>query len=364
MEELINQKYKIVVEVLTPLAIGSGNESDWVNGADYVVKDGKLYHLDMRRVMHAGVDLSKLASFISQKKNDDILRLIGNQLPAVSDFELVMLECSSDNNIKTFVRNQLTGHPLVPGSSLKGAIRSILFSKFRSEEMSDREVFGQVNDGSDFMRFVRVSDFEFEETKLVNTKIYNLFGGGNDWKGGWKHARTQTNIGFRPNGFNTIYECVMPHQEAEGSIMLAEKLFRQYSGIQPCITKKREFFAHDDRLEPVDNLFDYINDHTFDYLQKEDRFFTKYNQGENSDRIIGSIRWLMNQINDLEPGECILKMSAGSGFHSITGDWQYNDYTQTGFDKKTGKFKYKSRKIAVNDGRFRLMGFVKLKIVE
>lgn len=43
-------------------------------------------------------------------------------------------------------------------------------------------------------------------------------------------------------------------------------------------------------------------------------------------------------------------MSAGSGFHSITGDWQFSDYTNTEIWKdgrNAGKMKYKSRKIAV-----------------
>lgn len=364
MEELLNQKYKISMEVLTPLAIGAGGDSDWVKGADYVTKDSKLFHLDMRKLRQEGVDLSRLTTFIAQKNNDSILRLIGNKLAKVTDCEMVMPDCSSDNNIKTFVKNQLTGRPLVSGSSLKGAIRSILFSEFRGNERSDRDVFGQVNDGSDFMRFVRISDFEFIKTRLVNTKIYNLQGGGNYWEGGWKHDRRRTDRSFQPDGFNTIYECLMPHQEAEGFLMLSEKLFRLYGGIQSCMTKKNEFFSHEDGFEPIDNLFEYINDHTFDYLEKERKFFTTFNQGENSDKIIGSINWLMKRVNELEPGECVLKMSAGSGFHSITGDWQYNDYTQTGVDKRTGKFKYKSRKIAVNDDKYRLMGFVKLKIVE
>jgi hypothetical protein len=58
-----------------------------------------------------------------------------------------------------------------------------------------------------------------------------------------------------------------------------------------------------------------------------------------------------------------MKMSAGVGFHSITGDWQYGDYDKTKFwtdGRHAGKKKYKSRKIAEYNHRLQLMGFVRL----
>ena len=59
-------------------------------------------------------------------------------------------------------------------------------------------------------------------------------------------------------------------------------------------------------------------------------------------------------------------MSAGSGFHSITGDWQFKNYSQTGIweqGRHAGKKKYKSRKIAEWNGYLSLMGFVKLRYI-
>jgi hypothetical protein len=60
---------------------------------------------------------------------------------------------------------------------------------------------------------------------------------------------------------------------------------------------------------------------------------------------------------------CLMKMSAGVGFHSITGDWQYDDYDKTKLwtdGRHAGKKKYKSRKIAEYNHRLQLMGFVRL----
>ena len=57
-------------------------------------------------------------------------------------------------------------------------------------------------------------------------------------------------------------------------------------------------------------------------------------------------------------------MSAGVGFHSITGDWQFDDYDKTKMwadGRNAGKKKYKSRKIAEYNNRLQLMGFVRLR---
>ena len=63
-------------------------------------------------------------------------------------------------------------------------------------------------------------------------------------------------------------------------------------------------------------------------------------------------------------------MSAGSGFHSITGDWQFDTFSINGIDggkshrgKYNGKKSAKSRKIATDGNSFDLMGFVKLSLL-
>ena len=86
------------------------------------------------------------------------------------------------------------------------------------------------------------------------------------------------------------------------------------------------------------------------------------NETDKTDDILDSIEELLKQIPS-DNSYCILKMSAGSGFHSITGDWQFDDYTKAPLDRKRvreGKVNPKSRKIAVLKNQLSLMGFVKL----
>ena len=119
-------------------------------------------------------------------------------------------------------------------------------------------------------------------------------------------------------------------------------------------------------FSPLQNLFYEINNHTADYLDSEHKFFSEYPQGDNSNLILDGIEQLQNVVDGCfkNGNTCLLKMAAGSGFHSITGNWQYDDFTQTGTDPKTGKKNKKSRKIAIRGKQFYLMGFVKLKILQ
>ena len=115
----------------------------------------------------------------------------------------------------------------------------------------------------------------------------------------------------------------------------------------------------------IHKLFEIINKHTEKYLRQEKHFFEKYH-ADRSDEIVEFIDVMIDNIKESDKDSCILKMSAGSGFHSITGDWQFEDFTNTGLHssgKNAGKMKYKSRKVVVTDYGLELMGFVKLRIM-
>lgn len=375
----MNERNRIAVSVVTPLSVGKGNEGVWKPGVDYVYNRGKIYHLSLERMAAAGMDVGQIAALLAASNEEGLLKLLGDKLEQVSDLSM---ECpvKIPGDIRMMMREGLSGKPYIPGSSLKGAIRSALYGEWKGDAVGEKEVFGQMKDGSDFMRFIQVGDIVFDNTFLVNTKIYNLTGEpySEDWTGGWKHRggrQSLTSQDFSPSGFNTLYECLLPGALAEGSIKIDETAFSHYTQPQPLEEEKKKMFDRSEGFTPIENLFDIINNHTYDYLEREHAFFTQYSQGEHSQRIIGNINALMNMVNDcIEAGDsCILKMSAGAGFHSITGDWQFPDHTQTGFHKSdirngiernphVGKKYIKSRKIACYNGGFALMGFVKLTV--
>jgi len=360
-----DKKYPIELEVITPLCVGAGNDNDWVKGIDFVQKDGKVYVIDMQKAAAHGVPIDQLTNLFLKNDEAGISLLLGNQIEQLSKY-VFDAPARTDNNIKTFLRTQLYDKPLVAGSSIKGSVRSALFNYLRTNEEKNEEVFGTMRDGTDFMRFIHIGDIEMPSTILVNSKIFNLRKNNGSWYGGWKHRGTfygdsHTDNNYHPEGFNTLYECVAPGNKGLGNISLAVNAFslleKYGQGKSPYANKKHTLLN-----EPVKRLFQVINDVTKGYLQKEYAFFMKYD-AERSDEVTSCIESLLSMIPS-DGSCCLLKMSAGVGFHSITGDWQYDDYDETGFRTDyphAGKKKYKSRKIAEYEHRLQLMGFVRLR---
>jgi hypothetical protein len=191
---------------------------------------------------------------------------------------------------------------------------------------------------------------------LANTKIFNLYKKDNDWQGGWKHSGNNTGTKYQETAFNTIYEVIMPNTSGVCSIMLSPMTFNKMEHHTKEEEKKKLF--------SINEFFKIINDHTDEYLDKEIAFFNKYPTDE-TDRIIESLNAIKSQIPQ-NNSYCILKMSAGSGAHSITGDIWHDDYSVSeSFIKGKKVFEQapKSRKIVICNGVFSLMGFVKLQVI-
>lgn len=372
MSEL-NKKYLLQMEVLTPLHVGAGSEKDWVQGSDFVVHEGKIKVLNLKKVAQF-VNVDDLTKALLEKNSSSLLSKLAGNLDKCVD-AVFDSNYFGTNDIKTCIKNGLSNQPIIPGSSLKGAIRSILVEYLLngSKTLNEQTLFGKASDGDEFMRFIKVSDAEFEKTNLVNTKIFNL---RSTSEGGWKHGGNTTSI-FNTSGFNTFYEAIEPYEKSIMSLSIADVAFKNYADkISQFSSKKTNLINNN-----VSFLFSIINAHTKRYLEKEKAFFTKY-ATDKTDKIIENIEHLVSQLP--ENGEhCILKMAAGSGFHNITGDWLFDDYSidrvYSEFkDKRTGQIKQKSRgnikvngkfieaaksrKIAIQDGdKFSLMGFVKLR---
>ena len=355
-----DKKYPIELEVITPLSVGAGNDNEWMRGIDFVQKDGKVFLLDIQKAAEQGVDIGKLTNLFLNYDEKGICNLIGDKLELVSRY-IFKSPVSTNNSIKSFLRTQLYGKPVVAGSSLKGSVRSALFNHLRDKEKTNEEVFGNMKDGTDLMRFIRIADIEMPSTALINTKLFNLRKDGSEWSGGWKHGMSETTSQFKSNGFNTLYECVLPGNKGLGAIILAggayELMSKNTDKPISHAQEKKELLNGD-----IKGLFHVINLVTKDYLSKEKAFFEKYS-AERSEELIDNVNALLDMI-PADDSYCLLKMSAGVGFHSITGDWQYDDYSQTGLwsdGRNAGKKKYKSRKTAEYGGHLQLMGFVKLR---
>ena len=368
MSESINHNYTLEMEVLSPLHIGAGSEKDWVKGLDFIQDREEIFKINEKK-LHDYFSVDELSEILIRRNQRKII----NNVSDLSKISTIIFDFpfEASDEIKTHIKTGLKNKPFVPGSSLKGAIRSILFNYLKPyNENKENKIFGSSVEGDDLMRFIKISDAHFEDTQLIQTKIHNLsednFG---NFVSGWKHARRgNTTEKFKKEGFQTTYEIIPPLEKAIFSLSLSEKQFNQIS-FHKIKEKKAQLMVNND----ISNLFKIINIYADKYINREIDYLNKYKEAEHTEKIISYFEYLKEQIPENNIG-CLLRMSAGSGFHSITGDWQFNSHSIDEIDifrgRSRGKYQHKksakSRKIAFGEYEegieFMPMGFILLTL--
>lgn len=395
-----NNTIPIEMTTLTPVHIGSGEELH--GNADY------LYFQDEEKV--AIVNSEKVLNLLESKGRDnlesinvwvevienegDLMELITRHIPNLkaSDISerLIDIYSIAPSHGKNIIKEQMhlaIDKPTLPGSSLKGSIRTALLSSIIDENpnfvMDNRNLEhpkrrGKFSDGQvianyfggernrrgelthsankDWLRFLRISDFYFNEnTCLVKSQVVNY------QSRGWAEKRNES----------SYFECIPANATTLGSIQFPKKLIE-------VVEEKRYITEHLDKLDIIP-LFEIINENTRYLVDKEIGFWEE----EGTPLVIGNhldvLNNIIEQLDNLSKNECIMRVGANSGWHFITGAWaegttENGDYYLDGntwYDLKKNIQKGKSypddmpfpktRKM-IEDGM--PMGFVKLSVKE
>lgn len=375
MKESINTNQYWQIEVLTPVHVGVGIERAWKRGTDVLQKNGQILLLNNEELFARLYQNNRLEFYSThlaagriRECEQEVNRL--SEIPVLRTFEFHYEGDLATDGIRPLIRNGATGKPYLPGSSIKGAVRSVLFNYLRKNvstlrnKNSNEDIFGGIN--NNIMRLFRFTDASMNKSKLMRMKIFNLRKKGNEWEGGWKHGGNTTEQ-FKPSGFHNDLEVFPVGAIGFMRFGIADKTSNNiWQKILNGLPDSKSALLQN----PSFNLFAVINSHTKRYLTKQIAFFKKYNEAEHTADIIEKLEALKNSI-PADNSYCILKLAGGSGFHSITGDWQYEQgFTKEyvgihgGEGKNAGKHKYKSRKIAFDkvNGKWQFypMGFVKI----
>lgn len=367
----INNEHKIYLKALTPVHIGGAQEKNLQNGLDYIQSsNGKTWKLDWGKI-YEKFDADKIAEAIINKK---VNKIVENYLEDVA----VEIEQSYGDTgvIKSFIRDG-RGIPFIPGSSIKGAMKSWVHSSLerRLHLGETPNLLGKFD--NDVFRFISIVDGYLElEPILFPTKTFNLHRVGNGWSGGWKHSlQGNTNKDFSDSGFVTDYECMAPNDMSQFDIKLRRRLNNvnqnQLYGTNKLPEKSYNAIFEKNSLA---SLFSVINEQVKLHVERELEFFKTYKQADGAKEITDTYDSIIESFKSLTENQCILRLSAGSGFHGISGDFQFEDHAHTGVwtDADARKYKlprrqseryinhymkFKSRKIAFSEDNMYPMGF-------
>jgi CRISPR-associated protein Csm5 len=370
----LNTNYDITLEVLTPVHIGTDSNKLWMQGADFFVQDGKVYVVNQSALYQ---ELMNIQARGNQSGLDHYMNLMTKgRFREIENYikdEAIDLELIADNifeydgeirNLATEIRPLVrtgTGVPIIPGSSIKGAIRSVLFNYLYGRlvhkptgKKIDDLVLGRFSES--VMRFIRPYDVEMPKTEVNNIELFNLYSSMSGWESNWKDK------------FKISAE-IFSKQKATFRFNVADNLVKQIQAKSPQSLDKSvtTIFKNDN---PIQFIFNLINEYTYQFLQKEIDFFEKYNQAEDTEFIIENLKNLQQQtVNNAD--SCVLRLAYGSGFHGITGDWRFDNHLDTvekpeqvRKGRNTEQVRYKSRKVTGEDIDSTLMGFVKLYLPE
>ncbi|MEY8688147.1 type III-A CRISPR-associated RAMP protein Csm5 [Bacteroides sp. AN502(2024)] len=320
---------KIKISTLTPVHIGSGNFLQY--NTDFVVTrkntDSYLNIIDERKILEL-IGVVHLNDWVlSIERNEDTQELVKRYSPhsSVSDY---ILRCSISyssivptDTLKECIHDGL-GVPYIPGSSIKGAIRTALVATLSQEIIpslldkpnlkhlaSDVEgkLFGK-DPKEDVFRFLQVGDAYFDKgSEIVLRLIMGL--------------NITQNKSLRPKKNDSkpqLVEAIGVDEEAIFSLKINMDYYLKASNISDKIGKMP------DEMRTVPALFHLINKHTSTLLTQEIDFWER----EGRDKIgmedyVEKIKEMLDEVNKCEGDNqsCVLRVGHASGWRFITGAW-------------------------------------------
>ncbi|OQY56347.1 MAG: type III-A CRISPR-associated RAMP protein Csm5 [Desulfobacteraceae bacterium 4572_88] len=348
--------------ILTPVHVGTGEK---LGRTDIAQKGNQLTVVDMESVFSRFQgDLSAFDDLFEDRQPDLSKFLRDHKIPLnqVRKYSLSKPAGSGFvSNINEMIKTGM-GNPILPGSSVKGAIRTVFLwhlvqsdDRVRSElenirlgakaERADDELdkllFGK-NPNHDFMRGLQVGDVEFSlsDIQAVESKVMNLVGNN---QLGWKRMGRNGGNLPDPRGATAIHcEALRPIAKSEGKMKVDEFLIDEAAaGLLGFSDEQRELLTH---------VPEKCNAFARQFIADEISFF----ESCKMQSMLQFYEKLQQQIPK-DDSAFLLHLGWGSGWRSMTGNYLEKDVLgklrqRFGLGNAHSEIFPKTRKIAFENG--------------
>lgn len=320
----MKQKYQL--QTVTPVHIGSGETLSHIDGCH---ADGRWYHIDLDKVLaHPSTDLNTLTSEMAQRgfRWESYLRQHGNDLSELSAYSLRCPQSPEEVEIREAIKT-LDNRPYIPGSTLKGAIRTALLGEILSEsddvyrkslsqletlvdqgargnprrEQPARRIeniaFGK-DPNHDLLRALHVSDsMPLDSDSLEIGMAWTVTLNQND--------QLVQKID-RGREYKNFVQQIQARQRLTFTLKLNELLFREREKARLNFTNLQEKVLRD--------IAEVCRSATAELMDREQEFFDYYNFSE-----IANFYDKLIRLNDTLPeGAFLLQIGWGTGYHANT----------------------------------------------
>lgn len=371
---------KVKLKTLTSVHVGSGrllqNNLEFLNSDD----GEKLYILDDQKILQfiGNEHLDDwLLSIHKKERTSDLVKRFSPQ-STLKDYSKRSLDLFADvipsDTLKEHIRNGM-GNIYIPGSSIKGAIRTAIMSTIASEmnlnekdiivgkkrnrngEMVnlygaselEKEIFGK-NPNSDVFRFLRVGDAHFAKGSEIATRLVmylNII----------KRENLVPDSDRKPQLVEAI-------RESENSIFSLTFDCAAYE------LSKSKVHSMPGEMKSLETLFTTINDYTKAHVKEEIDYWKEVSSTKTgAEDYLDKLDYILEEIESCEKGKsCVLRLGHASGWDFITGGWSrnldcFNDVVVPASrpnNKVYTDYDFPKSRRAEEDAS--LLGFVKLEI--
>lgn len=370
------------IKILTPIHIGTGEK---LGKLDLVFTENKLFVIDINKVIEK-VKNSPSALKEFENPNFNIKNFLGDQGINYSDvakYEILTNLKPNRSEIFEFIKTGL-GNPIIPGSSIKGAIRTVFLwhlvkeypeivkeklqeiikdnkmKKERADDIIDKQLFGE-NPNYNFMRVLQISDAKFKILDLSVEEVKILDKKNNGTYGWWRYkASIKDNPKFATS---TFIEVLKEGAFSEFNIKIEEFLLQQPIVESLKFNNKKVYFSE---------LVEKCNEYAKNYIQGEIEFYKNCGM-TNLQSFYENLHKNIPENNRI----FLLHLGWGIGWNAITGNWFEEEKEDFRRKYKLGKGYWdkvkkqwvpinefpKTRKIVFkNIQPYRAMGWVKVEI--
>ncbi len=313
-------QYNVNLHILSPIHVGTGQELDPFS---YVIRDKGLFLIDLVKWIESYSDREKLESMMDSDNFANIRSFIAERFN-FEDAVLCSIPVDNKNLLETYekaikernprnqvlispmMRNEVTMDAFIPGSSIKGAIRTAIASHFvepagvTKKDIKGRydyntKIFGRIN--KDPMRNLKISDVPSGQsnTVVVEAKEYPL----------------NPDKPLTPKG----------HMEAALSLSHTGKPF-----VYPLRFSLVPFELHGAKVDPyfiVDSLYRF-------YVPKYEKEYSKFFQPQESQPVQQGIIPMNKVVAGLGTNETLIRIGHFSHAECVTLDKVRDPRTRRG----------------------------------
>ena len=320
----MKQKYQL--QIITPVHIGSGETLNHIDGC---YANDRWYHIDLDKVlMHPSTDLNALTSEMAQRnfRWERHLQRHNTDLSELSAYSLACSQSPEEVEIREAIKTS-GNHPFIPGSTLKGAIRTALLEEILCESddiycESLNQLETLINQGPrgnprreqpakrieslafgrdpnrDIFRALHISDtmpldsnsleigMAWTLTLDQNNQLVQKIDRGREYKNFVQQFQTEQCLTF--------------------TLKIDELLFRE--------REKNRLGFNDLQEKTLRDIAEVCRSAASDLIDREQEFFGDYNLSE----IANFYDRLIRINNNLLEGEFLLQIGWGTGYHANT----------------------------------------------